>query len=131
MAVFSVEVDSKGAVFDGRGLAYKDVLLQRVVDDVAHEGQNMVVAHLVTFIRKPTPFYWTQITTRKVRPFITDVWDQRTTVYGPWLEGVSRRNAATRFKGYAAFRKSTQRLAGEVDRVAAPAVEAFIKDMNR
>lgn len=29
-------------------------------------------------------------------------------VYGPWLEGVSSRNARTRFKGYAMFRNATQ-----------------------
>ena len=31
-------------------------------------------------------------------------------VYGPWLEGVSDKNKAGRFKGYAMFRNATQRL---------------------
>ena len=31
-------------------------------------------------------------------------------IYGPWLEGVSSRNAATRFKGYASFRRTGQYL---------------------
>ena len=30
------------------------------------------------------------------------------TEYGPWLEGTSRRNQSTRFKGYHSFRKTTQ-----------------------
>ena len=29
-------------------------------------------------------------------------------VYGPWLEGTSSRNQTTRFKGYAAFRRTAQ-----------------------
>lgn len=33
-------------------------------------------------------------------------------VYGPWLEGVSSRNQTTRFKGYAMFRKTKQKLQG-------------------
>jgi len=33
-------------------------------------------------------------------------------VYGPWLEGVSSRNQATRFKGYAMFRKAKEKLQG-------------------
>jgi len=28
--------------------------------------------------------------------------------YGPWLEGTSRRNQSTKFKGYHSFRKTTQ-----------------------
>ncbi len=31
-------------------------------------------------------------------------------VYGPWLEGVSSRNQATRFKGYAIFRRTKDKL---------------------
>lgn len=33
-------------------------------------------------------------------------------VYGPRLEGVSSRNQSTRFKGYAIFRKTAQKLQG-------------------
>jgi len=31
-------------------------------------------------------------------------------VYGPWLEGVGSRNQATRFKGYAIFRRTRDKL---------------------
>ena len=36
--------------------------------------------------------------------------DDGKVVYGPWLEGVSTRNQATRFKGYASFRRTAQYL---------------------
>tara|TARA_Y100000034_G_scaffold12603_1_gene13259 strand:- start:7 stop:423 length:417 start_codon:yes stop_codon:yes gene_type:complete len=38
-------------------------------------------------------------------------------VYGPWLEGTSRRNMTTRFKGYATFRKTRDWLQGQMSRV--------------
>lgn len=38
-------------------------------------------------------------------------------IYGPWLEGVSSRNATTRFKGYASFRRTGQWLQKQVPAV--------------
>jgi hypothetical protein len=38
-------------------------------------------------------------------------------IYGPWLEGVSSRNARTRFEGYASFRRTGQWLQRQADRV--------------
>ena len=38
-------------------------------------------------------------------------------VYGPWLEGVSRRNSTTRFKGYSMFRQTRDWLEGQMSRV--------------
>jgi hypothetical protein len=39
--------------------------------------------------------------------------------YGPWLEGESERNAAYRFKGYHAFRKTKDWLQGKIGDIAA------------
>ena len=48
-------------------------------------------------------------------------------IYGPWLEGVGSRNATTKFKGYATFRK----VYGEVDAMVVRTVQpAFIKYVN-
>lgn len=127
--VFRVDVGTEGGVLGGRGSAYVPVLVQRIVDEVAREGKNYVVGHLATFIRKPTPFYWTQITTERVRIYHTRVWDQDV-IYGAWLEGVGSRNKTTRFKGYAAFRLQTQRLAGDVPRIAEGPVRDFVRDMS-
>lgn len=44
-------------------------------------------------------------------------------VYGPWLEGVSRRNATTSFKGYAPYRKAAQQL----EKRARPITEAELR----
>lgn len=39
-------------------------------------------------------------------------------IYGPWLEGTSSRNQTTRFKGYAAFRRTGEWLQTQADRVS-------------
>src|SRR3989337_3657930 len=44
-------------------------------------------------------------------------------IYGPWLEGVSSRNDATRFKGYGIFRRTRDKLQG----MARDIVEKHIK----
>ena len=40
--------------------------------------------------------------------------DDGNVVYGPWLEGTGSRNAGTRFKGYAMFRRTEQWLQKQV-----------------
>lgn len=127
--VYRVEVNLSGAFFEGDADAERRRMLSEMVDDVATEGKNLVVGHLVTFIRRPTPFYWTQVTTERQGVFRSRVHDQRV-VYGPWLEGVSRRNRATRFKGYAAFRTSTQKLAARVPELVQPRLETYLGRMS-
>ncbi len=43
---------------------------------------------------------------RFFRNQFTAIVDDGGVIYGPWLEGTSNRNKTTRFKGYAAFRKT-------------------------
>lgn len=38
-------------------------------------------------------------------------------VYGPWLEGIGSRNATTRFKGYAMFRRTSEWLNEQAPKV--------------
>lgn len=127
--VYRIEVNVSGGFFEGPDPdAARRRMLSEMVDDVATEGKNLVVGHLVTFIRRPTPFYWTQVTTERQGVFRSRVHDQRV-IYGPWLEGVSRRNRATRFKGYGAFRISTQKLQARVPAVVQPRLEAYLGRM--
>tara|TARA_Y100000310_G_scaffold317160_1_gene369704 strand:- start:2646 stop:3068 length:423 start_codon:yes stop_codon:yes gene_type:complete len=51
-------------------------------------------------------------------------------VYGPWLEGVDRRNLTTRFKGYASFRRTSQWLVKNFKRIAGPRIQRLIKDLG-
>ena len=51
-------------------------------------------------------------------------------IYGPWLEGDSARNATTRFKGYQTFRKTGQWLQKEAGPVTTKPVNAFIRSIS-
>ena len=51
-------------------------------------------------------------------------------IYGPWLEGESARNATTRFKGYQSFRKTGQWLQKQAGGVTTKHVNAFIRSIS-
>jgi hypothetical protein len=87
--------------------------------EVAQAAFTQVHTNLNARIQNPTPYYETQIVRQRLHT--DEVVHDRGIVYGPWLEGVSRRNATTRFKGYHSFRLACQtvqaRAAGIADRV--------------
>lgn len=85
--------------------------------EVGQQGLANVHKLLDAQIKHPTPYYETQPTLQE-RAGAAIVHD-RGVIYGPWLEGTSRRNQTTRFKGYASFRKATQELDGQVPRLTA------------
>lgn len=51
-------------------------------------------------------------------------------VYGSWIEGVSRRNAATRFKGYSSFRRMAQEVEGRVNALIERDVSQMVKALG-
>ena len=51
-------------------------------------------------------------------------------VYGPWLEGVSSRNASSRFKGYRAFRNAFQQLERTKDAILHKHIKRAVGRMN-
>ena len=97
-------VTMKGPLFDG---TYK-----RVLDDFETDCERTVAAQA----EHPTGRYQRAIGVRDRGhgEVVTD----GGVIYGPWLEGTGSRNARSRFKGYAAFRKATQRLAREAEETA-------------
>lgn len=79
--------------------------------EAAEIGSDWIDDGLNRNLRTQTPYYRIQIRTDPMG----DGWrihDNRV-VYGPWLEGVSRRNQTSRFKGYHVFRTVRQRLESE------------------
>jgi hypothetical protein len=51
-------------------------------------------------------------------------------VYGPWLEGVSSRNDATRFKGYGIFRRTRDKLQGMAQAIVDKHVKRAMGKIN-
>jgi hypothetical protein len=110
MVDIKIDISRYGPILNNMAPA----IVERFTADARHEVAQAAMAavhkNLDASIRKPTPYYETQITT--TREERDDVVHDRRVVYGPWLEGVSARNRTSRFKGYASFRRAAQ----EVDR---------------
>jgi hypothetical protein len=51
-------------------------------------------------------------------------------IYGPWLEGTSKRNDSTRFKGYHLWRKAKQATQKEAPNIAERLLPKYIERMG-
>lgn len=110
-----------GPFFENRDEAMKQIC-EQVEEDVAQAGYGYALANLIGSIRHPTPYYWTRgiVRNNPAGPgkSVFDNW----VIYGPWLEGNGSRNATTRFKGYASYRRAAQTL----ERTGGPIAEIAI-----
>jgi hypothetical protein len=107
-----ITVHGQGPLIDGRAPEIVRTWLNEIRHDVAQKG----VEHLRSFVMDksgpPSGFYESHL--RTVDLSADQILIDDTAVYGPWLEGVSARNAATRFKGYRLWRKTSQYLDGTI-----------------
>jgi hypothetical protein len=114
-----IQLDFKmnGPLLEGMAPRIVAEFIDAAQREVAAAAQAEVHLVLDQSIKQPTPYYETQITTERQAGDV--VVHDRGIVYGPWLEGVSERNRRTRFKGYAAFRRSAQRTQARVPQLVA------------
>ena len=124
----TVTVTKHGPLFSGQASAAVTAFLNEATTSVADEGVNMVHAQLGSVLRHPTGYYESRIVTDRATDGST-VTDSGV-IYGPWLEGVSSRNQSTRFKGYATFRRITQKLQDKAGPIANETLRRFISRMN-
>jgi hypothetical protein len=116
-----VAVKASGPLFDGRAKQAMRRIVAAIAHKLAVEGQRRVLQGLDATLRRPTGAYRSRVTLYESGTGQARVHDDRA-IYGPWLEGTGSRNATTRFKGYANFRKAYQ----ELDRAAVPLAEHVI-----
>jgi hypothetical protein len=123
-----INLTYRGPVFDGRAQAMTDRAVREMGQHLASVGADYVRGELERVLRKETPYYRLQITTTEYpgRTVIND----GGVVYGPWLEGTGSRNRTTRFKGYATFRRMTQKLNAEKIRIVQPYVDRLVARIN-
>lgn len=114
------EVNISGPLFDGRARRVTHAMAEDIGDEIAQEGVDGVRDIVSGSARHHTGNYNRHVQTDR------SAGDRTVTdsgiVYGPWLEGISRRNASTRFKGFAAFRRTGQRLQQRAVAIAEPVV---------
>lgn len=117
-----------GPFFDGRmEKAIKDAA-DGIEREVALSGATVVRSELNTVLRVQTPAYRLRVTAQPNRPG-WKVWDQGS-VYGPWLEGTGSRNKTTRFKGYATFRRMTQKIQARAVAIGNTVMVRYMGRMN-
>jgi len=124
-----INVDFSGPVFDGRADQAIRELKRDIISDLAAQGYSEWMQRLNASIRHPTPYYETQITVSRIGDDSAIVND-RGIIYGPWLEGTSRRNQTTRFKGYASRRRAIQALAAKVPALVRYSVDRCVNRMG-
>jgi hypothetical protein len=107
MAVSRIKVS--GPLFDGvANQAVRD-WLDKTKKQVADQGVRELDAVTMDKTGRGTGHYQEALRTRTTGSY-GDILIDDPIVYGPWLEGVSRRNESTRFKGYHLWRRTRTRV---------------------
>lgn len=95
-----------GGVVDGSAPAKVKAAVEQMGEDVGQLVYNAVKMRLGQVLRNPSGYYESRVVT-DVSADGVEISDGGV-IYGPWLEGTGSRNATSRFKGYATFRKVSQ-----------------------
>jgi hypothetical protein len=123
MARTRIGVDTSGPLFDNLAQDIVRDWLDETKREVADMGVRELDAIIMDKSGRGTGHYQSMITTRVVR--YNDVLITDPVIYGPWLEGVSRRNESTRFKGYRLWRRTRLRLRRTYKDVAQKKLEEY------
>ena len=126
--MIEVQAFARGPVFDGRAETAMDAFLQEANQEVADEGVSMIRNRLSGVLQHPTGAYQAAIHTER-HGQDWQLLDDRGPK-GPWLEGVSRRNSSTRFKGYHTFRLATQQLRAVAPDIAQRVLPPYLARMR-
>lgn len=125
----NVRTELRGPVFDkAASKAAANRMIVGINDAIAVEAVNRIKQRLGQVLQNPTGFYESriQVDRRTVYRGVSD----GGVVYGGWLEGVSSRNATTRFKGYRTFRTIRQDIDNIATQIAEPLVAQYVREMS-
>ena len=115
----AIRIKAKGPIFAGRSGAVVGNATRQAVKELAQLGEERLA---LTLRPRPGGVYLSASEAgkgkastgnyrRNLRTRVSATTariDDGGIVYGPWLEGVGSRNAVTRFKGYAMWRRTRQ-----------------------
>lgn len=119
-----IEVITRGPLFDGSFAKEMRRCTEEIEQEIGDDAAELVQERLDQVLRNPTGFYRSHIRAHPVGEVVTV--DDSGVIYGPWLEGVSRRNEKSRFKGYATFRKVWQEMDRRVPELAQRIVGRYV-----
>lgn len=127
-----LNVNVSGPLFDGSAEAVVTQWLDATKKDVADLGVTEIKGRAAKFNRshRGTGHYATTINTRENGAYHDQVISDGGVIYGPWLEGTSKRNDSTRFKGYHQFRRTRTKLKKLYSQVAQDKLKEYIDRMG-
>jgi hypothetical protein len=102
MADTEITATELGPVFDVSLFIRVEQFETDLLDAVGDKVAELVRLHGDRCFKNPTGHYNSQVKSRTTETFERTVSDGGV-AYGAWLEGVSERNATSRFKGYAMY----------------------------
>lgn len=114
--MIDIHVQVSGALFEGRSAAVLAAFIEDAKAKLAEQGVKDIQDRLY-----PGHGYRSGAYSRAIRTSLNIINDSNM-IYGSWLEGTSRRNSSTRFKGYRTFRTVGQALQVK----AVPLVEGLL-----
>lgn len=121
-------VEFSGPLFDGSAGKILEQGMEDAEVRVATVLRDEMRQTIARSARKRTGFYESRVRVEAARgdAVVTD----RGVVYGDWLEGTSRRNASTGFKGYRHAARAHAAVDPQASSIAERALEPFIERMG-
>lgn len=127
-----LNVNVSGPLFDGTAELAVTAWLDATKKDVADLGVTEIKNRAAKMNKsgRSTGHYASTINTRESGPYHDQVINDGGVVYGPWLEGNTKRNDSTRFKGYSQFRRTRTKLKSLYGDVAQDKLTEYINRMG-
>lgn len=123
----TIEVQYAGPILRGNTQRVTAAMCGDIDKETGELAVSMIQSRLNVVLQHPTGYYKSRVMFRSQgdRGIVTD----SGVVYGPWLEGVSKRNSTTRFKGYATFRRVHQAIEARAGDIADDVVQRYVGDL--
>lgn len=119
----SIGASVSGPIADGSALTAMHAWLDESKKEVAQVAVDRLRAVKMDRSGRATGHYQSMIRTT-VRTF-NDILIDDPVIYGPWLEGTSKRNDSTRFKGYRLWRRTRLQVQREVPVIAQKKLDLY------
>lgn len=116
IAKVAVSADINGPLGDGTAHDAVVAWLDDTKRTIAQEGVNNLHSFVMDRTGRATGHYQSEIQTSTL--LFNDIKIHDPIVYGPWLQGSSKRNRSTRFKGYRLWSKTRQLLQERAPEIA-------------
>ena len=125
----AMTVTVSGPFFAAGALALVKDAIDEAVREVSEKGAENVQEHLYAGHGVRTGKFRASIT-GQLTPSRHGIVFARDAVKGPWLEGTSRRNLTTRFKGFAMFRRGRDRTDRQAQAIADKIIGNLVRKLD-